>query len=833
MPIDYLEAMQNPRDSLGDPELQFGRAEEDKLGLPRPRGGAFASVYKFRCGSRWWAVRCFLREFLDQQDRYAAISAQLAISKFPFAIDFKFLKQGIKVRGSWYPIIKMEWVQGEDFIRYIETNLRSPQKLDSLARDIVDTVRTLTRANVAHGDLQHGNILIANGKPKLIDYDGMYVPALKNWKTHEAGHPNYQLPRDENDFGPGLDNFSVWVIYLSLRALSIQPSLWTQYKGGDDCLLFRRKDYESPAQSLLLKELKTISELRSFIERFEFLLNKKQPLQVELIDPDSSPHPPPKTGPLPDWLNSHVLLRPNNTYKRPSVAWGTIPNPWPTTLARVIPAKPAMPNILVSPPVWPGPIGLPPRPPQPPVPSILHSPPEWRGPLDPLPEEPIWTGVIAEPPPAIKVPPMKHRRQYVAISQGQRAMGLAALSCGALIVLILPIAVLVAIANARFAFGAVVVELVPLFGMGVFGGLWYWLERARSESEHRLNKEYDAEIAELRAAARRKKKEWEAKIAENEALARREYEHDLQAWKAECVEVQVRNQMRIKQFQEEIAAKQAHAQSRYDQELWQWKKEIDAIQAESLRQKREWEAEQAYKKRQAQQQYDQELQRWQDMLSAMRAEKSRRETAVANAQQRLDAAEQNWRSVADQFVIKFDKEKNELDRLRTRQSDVKAQQVIEENQLIAQARERQFADHLRKELVEVAAISDIGEARRKTLQQYGIRTAWDVEQHRILQIPGFGPVLTANLMEWRRNVEATFLFKRASAISPQEEQALKSKYDHLCQTLQQQINDAEARLKKIFQDSRTQLHGLMLQIETLLVALKQAEADLGVIPNGL
>jgi thiamine kinase-like enzyme len=43
----------------------------------------------------------------------------------------------------------------------------------------VEIGRALNRAGVAHGDLQHGNILVANGKPKLIDYDGMYVPALR------------------------------------------------------------------------------------------------------------------------------------------------------------------------------------------------------------------------------------------------------------------------------------------------------------------------------------------------------------------------------------------------------------------------------------------------------------------------------------------------------------------------------------------------------------------------------------------------------------------------------------------------------------------------------
>ena len=222
-PQDFQEAMQNPRITLADPELQTGQAETDKLGLPRPISGGFASVYKVICPSRTWGVRCFLKECLDRQQRYAAISKQLEASRFTFATNFKFLPQGIRVSGNWYPIMKMEWVQGERLDRFVASNRNSPQKLLSLGRDIVEIARVLNGAGVDHGDLQHGNILVVNGKPKLIDYDGMYVPALQGWIKLEDGHPNYQLPREDSDFGPNLDNFSVWVIYLSLWALISAP----------------------------------------------------------------------------------------------------------------------------------------------------------------------------------------------------------------------------------------------------------------------------------------------------------------------------------------------------------------------------------------------------------------------------------------------------------------------------------------------------------------------------------------------------------------------------------------------------------------------------------
>jgi hypothetical protein len=159
-PQDYQEAMQSPRISFADHELQTGRAEHDQLGLPRPICGAFASVYKVISAGRTWAVRCFLKEFQDQQQRYAAISGQLARAKFPFAVGFEFLAQGILVRGNWYPVLKMEWVQGEPLVRFISNNLKSPLRLVTLGEEVVQVARILQDAGIAHGDLQHGNVLV-------------------------------------------------------------------------------------------------------------------------------------------------------------------------------------------------------------------------------------------------------------------------------------------------------------------------------------------------------------------------------------------------------------------------------------------------------------------------------------------------------------------------------------------------------------------------------------------------------------------------------------------------------------------------------------------------
>ena len=205
-----------------------------------------------------WAVKCFNREMRDQQERYAAVNAYLHQVSLPYMVDFTYLADGIRVRGQWYPIVKMEWAEGEPLNFWIQRNLHNPTALLAFSQSFVSMFSAMQQVSIAHGDLRHGNILVVNGAPKLVDYDGMYVPALSGRVSNEIGQPNYQHPnRTASDFGPYLDNFSGWVIQLSLVALSIDPKLWQTFKGGDDCLLFRKRDFEAPNQSVLLRALES------------------------------------------------------------------------------------------------------------------------------------------------------------------------------------------------------------------------------------------------------------------------------------------------------------------------------------------------------------------------------------------------------------------------------------------------------------------------------------------------------------------------------------------------------------------------------------------------
>src|SRR5260370_33095232 len=142
-PQDYCEAIQNPRLVFADPELRSGKPEVDRLGLPRPRSGSFACVYKIECPARAWAARCFLTETIDQQERYAAIDRHLRKVQLPYVVPFGYQVDGIKVNGRGYPLLKMEWVKGVSLDAFIASNLSSPNILATLAEKWAKMLKAL------------------------------------------------------------------------------------------------------------------------------------------------------------------------------------------------------------------------------------------------------------------------------------------------------------------------------------------------------------------------------------------------------------------------------------------------------------------------------------------------------------------------------------------------------------------------------------------------------------------------------------------------------------------------------------------------------------------
>src|SRR5215216_2487014 len=266
----YQLALQHPATAFDDAELKAASVETTPMGLPRVISGGFALTYHLKHGRKEWAVRCFHREASELGRRYRAIAEMIATAPTGPFVPAQYLARGVQVEGGWYPITKMPWLAAAPLSRFVEANLdrRTLARLAQQFRALVDRLALL---GVAHGDLQHGNILVdPQGALKLVDYDGMFVPALAGLASNESGHVNYQHPGRNGQFDASLDRFSAAVIYTALSALAEEPALWPRYANGEN-LLFRRADFDDPAASPVFADLLALAPVRPLAERLQAL----------------------------------------------------------------------------------------------------------------------------------------------------------------------------------------------------------------------------------------------------------------------------------------------------------------------------------------------------------------------------------------------------------------------------------------------------------------------------------------------------------------------------------------------------------------------------------
>lgn len=259
-PQDFNEAIQTPTISFASEELKTCAAQVNAMGIPVPVSGAFASVYKLISPQQVspqqaWAIKCFMREVPDQVQRYGLINNLIKRDNLDCLVGFEFMQNGIRVHDAWYPILKMDWLEGASILDFIDAHCNDSAALAQIAYEFLDVTLKLKSCGIAHGDLQHGNMIITENGLRLVDYDGMFVPGMEGMLSNELGHRNYQHPgREAHHFGSYIDNFSDWVIYLSLHSLAIAPQFWHQTGGGDECLLFKQEDFIDPDSSSLFRE---------------------------------------------------------------------------------------------------------------------------------------------------------------------------------------------------------------------------------------------------------------------------------------------------------------------------------------------------------------------------------------------------------------------------------------------------------------------------------------------------------------------------------------------------------------------------------------------------
>lgn len=265
---DIVTAMRNPHASFKSTEIIGGSVIQKGSRIIQYSGG-YTTVFPFhkQSGNKV-AVRLWIADIGDAKKRSLEISNYLERLNNAYFAGFKYVDDAVLVNGMLHPIVLMDWVDGKTLKEYINFNITSTSKILDLAEKFKEMTAYFHKENIAHGDFQHGNILVkGDGSLVVIDYDSMFIEPLNGMTDTIKGLPGYQHPARHNNqcVNSHLDYFSELVIYLSLLIYADIPKLWDDYYETED-LLFSKDDFANPTKSKLIKShLKssnpTISEL--------------------------------------------------------------------------------------------------------------------------------------------------------------------------------------------------------------------------------------------------------------------------------------------------------------------------------------------------------------------------------------------------------------------------------------------------------------------------------------------------------------------------------------------------------------------------------------------
>ena len=274
---EYVRAIQDASSNLD--KLAHLVPVLDDHGEPYRSSGAFAVVFKMKDEQtgKCYALKCFTEEQEGRAEAYRQIADELEFVDSSYITSVKYLDKEIFVDSSCeedeFPVLLMDWIDGETMESYIAENYQDNYTMAMLCYRFCKMAAWLRSQPFAHGDIKPDNIMVRpDGSLTLVDYDGMFVPAMKGQKSPTIGTKDFSHPmRTVNDFDETIDDFALASIALSLKAISMNSKLLDTY-GASDRLLFLENDYHNPSNSKAISALQELMCDKNFCTLYSLFM---------------------------------------------------------------------------------------------------------------------------------------------------------------------------------------------------------------------------------------------------------------------------------------------------------------------------------------------------------------------------------------------------------------------------------------------------------------------------------------------------------------------------------------------------------------------------------
>jgi hypothetical protein len=211
-----------------------------------------------------------------------------------------------------------------------------------------------------------------------------------------------------------------------------------------------------------------------------------------------------------------------------------------------------------------------------------------------------------------------------------------------------------------------------------------------------------------------------------------------------------------------------------------------------------------------------------------REERTAREEALAEADAAVAPLEQERQACIDRYASLLRTRRRRLDQVRQECQRLEAE-YQEERQRLERNREALAREqYLRTEFLIDHDIPNIKASRLQILASYGIESAYDVEEERILAISGFGPALTRNLLQWKQRMLDGFRFDARTGVPEADLRALVQQFQHRQDALFAELERTAGELEAQAAQVRQQVQGFEERLHPLVGAWEQARVNLEV-----